>query len=561
MTAAPASSTGSTCPIALKADNHATLWHIGATLCTRVHVQRQVFSASTSTVLRSSGGFVTDGLHPRRVAVRDAIVDRVIDCLYEAYDLRTAAARALLAERFSRKAGQRIHVPDYELGRDWLIAFVEGCARLDGGVPALVATVQFLRPQSPAAHELSCLLDEWDAVDVALAAPDDLWDQLRVELGGLPASRAAGAFRQADLGSEPPPQCRSVWHLLTHAAARRDDPQALPRWLVFLIHVHATDLLTAATAIRVEQWHRRFAFEHHLTGLYDQARLAWGGAREASEQPAFCLLLQFEPALVGTDAVLMKSWYQWPDDPRYYPRSPRQIARSEIESATDQALADMERHLTDRAMPVRLEMILPLNMINTQVETWLRRSLLGPASALVVSYPLVIRSLERLQRPELHRQWRLRWNRHLTDPPESRAVLAPGNGREAITNLPAHIAANDAATYLILSTPPENDRAPGQQELRNALISGLPVVAWHRAPVAATDEDELRAVFEKTDPTRLPDVVRSINLARLDGRHESTRIAALLLDDPTRQPEGTSAFPALGETSRSWIPPDSGEAS
>lgn len=559
MTAASAPPNRPAYPATLKADNCTTLRHIGATLCTRGHVQSHMFPASTSTVLRSCGGFVTDGLHPRRVTVRDAIADQVIECLYAAYDLRTAAARTLLAERFSRTAGQKIHIPDYELARDWLIAFVEGCARLDGGVPALVATVRFLRPQSPAAHELCCLLDEWDAVDVALAAPDDTWDRLRAELDRLPASKAAAAYRQADLGGVAPPHCRSAWHLLAHAAARPDDPRVLPRWLVFLIH--AADLLTAGTAIRVEQWHRRFAFEHHLTRLYDQERLAGGGAREEAEQDAFCLVIQFEPTLAGTDAVLMKSWYQWPDDPRFYPRGSQEIARREIESATDRVLADMERHLTDRAMPVRLEIILPLDLINTQVETWLRRSVIGPSSALVVGYPVVIRCLERLQRPELHRQWRLRWNRHLTDPPEGRVLIAPGNGSSAFANLSAHIAANDGATYLILSAPPAGDRAAGQQELRSALVAGLPVVAWHRVPVGADDENELRSLFEKADPARLPGLVRSMNLTRLDDRHESARIAALLFDDPTRQPEGISILGARGESDRDWNSASPGEAS
>jgi hypothetical protein len=471
-----------------------------------------------------------------RALIQDTIVQQVIDCLDRTADLGTAATRRLLRARFEKAAGRAVYVPDFDQPRDWLIAFVEGCADLENGLSALVRTIEFMRPGSPATTSLQRLLDEWDAVEVALTAPPGLWDRLRTALSPVPLRVAAGGYHRAGLGGHPPAHCDNGWHLLAHAAARYEFPRTLPRWIGFLVHV--ADFLAPAVGAEVETWVRRFVVQRGLVSEYDRTRLEVGELTRVADKAAFSLVIQVEPALAGPDAVEMKCWYQWPRSPQFHLLRRRAVGRGELRQATDEALADVERLLSDTGVRIGLEMILPFDLINMQIETWLRRPVLGESTALIIEYPIVVRSLERLRHPELHREWRLRWAAHHNGQARASVIFAGGSEQPSAVSLAARIARDDTVTTLVLSAPPEHPDSPGMRELRSAVRSGLPIVAWHRRPVGPADEAALRTLFGGTDPGRLPESIRSLNLDRLNQGHESNRIVALLWDDPTRQPEG-----------------------
>lgn len=112
-----------------------------------------------------------------------AVVDRIIDLLDASDDLRTQPARRILRRRVTRLTCHDIHLPDFELSRDWVIAFVEGCAELDGGLSALVDAIAFQRPDSSLLQDLRRLVAGVDtgraetvATAARLSAPTPLTD-------------------------------------------------------------------------------------------------------------------------------------------------------------------------------------------------------------------------------------------------------------------------------------------------------------------------------------------------------------------------------------------------
>ena len=517
---------------------------------------------------------IVDEMTRWRDAVRATIVDEVIKCLDGADDLRSAAARKLLLGRFSRLAGRTVYVPDHEVARDWVIAFVEGVAILEDGLSTLVETVCFLRPGSQTATTLRRLLDEWEAALVAATAPDPtVWNQLKAELGKLRVIDTGGAFQRAGLGPHPPDHCRTAWHVLAHAAARHPPPRALPPWLLFL--VDCTYLLHPATWQRVETWLRGFAHQAGLAPQLTRAleRRARPSDRERAEDARadFYVAVQFERDPVSPGGFLMTCWHQGPEDARYHLQRRRGVTRAKLPEATGAELANAETRLSAHAMGIVLEMILPLELINVPVETWLRNTALGP-SGLLVHYAVVIRSLDRLRQPGLHRVWRDRWESMRRNGARECVALTGGNGRGATARLDVVIAADEAATAMILTAPPEARHEPGLRDLKAAIRGGLPVIAWHRAPTASqVEHTELSAILEGGAPATLPKKVRQANLARLAGSaaeprqggpddgvgaaarralvdsgspsrgrraaQPGARMIALLVDDPDRQPE------------------------
>ncbi|MCL9761638.1 hypothetical protein MXD95_020780 [Frankia sp. AiPa1] len=454
------------------------------------------------------------------------------------------AQRTLLIDQFERRAGVRLYVPQFDVPRDWCFRFVAGCIDdLDGGAHILVDAVEDLRPRSVLVRRLRCLLDEWEAVEVAEQA-GDLWEALRAELREVPARAAARAFRHACYPAQPPEHCPDAWALFLWAAGRVPQGSTLAPHAVFLLR--CAELLTPPTRVRVETWLGARAHRDRLTPQLNRARLAAGAPAVGGGRRACALCLQFEP-LGRSDLYWVAWWLHWSGElaPHRGPQRPARLA--DFEDITASVVDKAEEILADEVPPGQLvdltvELVLPTEHLALPVTGW-SRPVGGARRLLLRDHALVVRSYDRAHWPEATRfRWSQRWSA-LADA-ERGAVWAVDVAQIGAYGLDV----DQRIAAVTLSGPPAPDTVAHRQ-LAGALQAGLGVAAWQHPDPDRPDSDvPLLELLTDGDPLGLPQRFRSENLARLEPLGDlgvlddparardtaSRRAATLLWDDPHR---------------------------
>jgi hypothetical protein len=486
-------------------------------------------------------------------SVRFDLEDKIAACLGGGYGFAGRESRNLLVRHFERRMGRALYVPEFDVPRDWIVAFVTECMDLPGGVSTLVETVRSLRANSFLSEELHRLSDAWDAIDVAEDAPEDLWQQLRTELTAIPLGSALDAYRFATgpRGDVAPTHCRTAWEMFLNTAGMNTGPHGVPPYVRFLISIGR--LLDPKTDQLADQWNKKHVLASGRTAALELARLGAGIGRDPAQ---FYLVIQFDPTAAPRGQYEVTWWHQWGTEAVFIRRGRVRAERHSLEVVTARIVIETERVLAEQSVAIDLELILPLELIDEVVEAWGKTSGFGQRRHLVMDYPVVIRSLERLRKPELHRVWLQRWEQ-LTGLSRAypSARCAPGDATSDF-HLEASIAEDRTITAAVLSERPAPGGGKGLLEFAAAVSGGLPVVAWHRhSDATSTERDELRGLIDTGNPHELRHRARSANIAQLrhsrdlpptargDGAGNTTtaRFIALLWDNPVRQPERASA--------------------
>ena len=163
---------------------------------------------------------------------------------------------------------------------------------------------------------------------------------------------------------------------------------------------------------------------------------------------------------------------------------------------------------------------------------------------------VVVRSLDRHDRRDLHGRWGSRW-RAFTEGRAGRVHWYPEDGR-------SHLLSEPPPAVVVLSAAPGSVRRAGgahgsPDELGEALRAGVPVVLWDRRG----DNDPafraaLRGLLDRHDPRALPGVVRALRIASSDRDSEAETVVgrhvALLWDDPDRMPVASAGNAAVSPT-------------
>lgn len=215
-----------------------------------------------------------------------------------------------------------------------------------------------------------------------------------------------------------------------------------------------------------------------------------------------------------------------------------------LQHAVTRIIKTVEGGGGDRLAHVWLEFVLPFELLNLPVDWWPRDTTEVPNVPLAVDYPVVVRSLDRLQNRDWYRFWRTRWQQLARDEHPSKSVyvnVAHQNGNH-LRGLEARLGDNEHCVALVLSEPPLPDHGNGRRELHAALRSGLPVVIWHRA---GRSTKEFRGVLDgllTEGLSRFPAKVAAYRRrAAIDAADDEDaahigRHLAVLWDDPDRKP-------------------------
>ncbi|GAT82293.1 hypothetical protein [Streptomyces sp. F-3] len=271
---------------------------------------------------------------------------------------------------------------------------------------------------------------------------------------------------------------------------------------------------------------------------------AWpdSDAADAVWTPGACLLIRLRP-LPDPDHSgerLLTYWWQR-EESEPYPRRGGDV-RIDVAELPEHVKTLVEEAETGWAYfwkeDLTLEFLLPRDLLDLPVEKWAKRGFHGADGTLGEDHPVVVRSLERMERTDTHGRWAKRWDALVTAC-EGPVHWFPEDGRARLLTEPQPV-------MVVLSDPPGRgpDDSPGIDELGESLRAGVPIVVWdRRGGVDPAFRDELQELTSRKGIHRLPEVLRSLRIEAggedAAGGGSSTtlgRHAALLWDDPYRLP-------------------------
>ncbi|MEV6303476.1 FxSxx-COOH system tetratricopeptide repeat protein [Actinoplanes sp. NPDC051861] len=215
----------------------------GAGIPRAIQECRQV--GAPEPVVVQEDGLVVVTIYPLRAAHGDATAEqppswdekqRLCDALLEVPGLLDGDSRSLYLAEVSQRLGKPMTVKRHADVRHDLLAIVNTCQAIPGGLRALVEVVKALHGGHPALAEVERLLEESEA---ALIGADDRLELVQM-LRELPPVRTAEAFRRAVEGlrlPDPPPSWQdalAVVRRLESAASRDGAP---PPLMVFVEEV------------------------------------------------------------------------------------------------------------------------------------------------------------------------------------------------------------------------------------------------------------------------------------------------------------------------------------
>lgn len=258
---------------------------------------------------------------------------------------------------------------------------------------------------------------------------------------------------------------------------------------------------------------------------------------------SFYLVVQVRPDGVDPDRYLLSASLQQKhsaEETLHRDDEPRTI--SEIVAMLPELLSRAHADSLGGVENLTLEFILPRSLIGHPVDQWEIDDALP--SHLGTNYPVVVRSLDRMSRRELHGRWRRRWNwltanGHLNHPDATHWLF--NDGARTPRELFANFLIDDFPVAVAMTFPPRDEASLTSDELTAALYAGIPVMLWCRdTRLADTFADKIRATLAEHGLLELlSQVLRFRRLADSGGAdvpHFGHHLT-LLWDDASRLPE------------------------
>ena len=258
------------------------------------------------------------------------------------------------------------------------------------------------------------------------------------------------------------------------------------------------------------------------------------------------LVIQLEKYGGDDTSYLVSYWHQW-ISPTWQPvrGEDQRVDRAELEATVDRIVFETERRWADKDGPVTIEFVLPWELLNAPVDAWRKELTSLSPTPLAMDYPVVVRSLERLQARHWHRLWRSRW-RLLTTRSQAEDAVYFADGDQTDIRLEAILKSDMSLIAMVLNQPPA-PRSAGEKQALAGLRAGLPILIWHREqPAESSIRPVLRSLMNSNSPAdsglaRLPAYIAQLRQLAWeqdpDQRAEHVGYGfAILWDDPDRQP-------------------------
>lgn len=483
--------------------------------------------------------------------IRQRIGEETLAALLAIRALDDRYARALLVDLVGEALGHRAELREQATQRLQLVELFRFCTRHPGGLAALARQLPMLETDCPQTPLVQRLADEWTAVDSLAGLPEVtgswsfLTDTLRTLSMTHPMRSALVRTATDARVPAPPPYSENPWDDFLHMAGQGAPRGGLPPWMVYLDR--STDCMEHRVASEVLARNRQWALRCGLAELLDRDRRIRVSApttpvRRHQEYLAIHITPDPLDSARYTVAHSFMSLAQGP----YWEQGDAlpQVPRDGLQRAVSRIVRKVEGAAGDRTAHLWLEFVLPFELLNLPVDWWPRDTGEVPHVPLAVDYPVVIRSLDRLQNRRWHRFWRHRWLQLSMGEQTWQSVyvnVGRHNG-DHLLGLEARLGDDEHVVAAVLSEPPLPDQGHGRKELEAALRSGLPVVIWHRAGRCTEEFLDMVNGLLADGWQRFPANVAAYrrkaaiqDAAGQDVRHLGRHLT-LLWDDPDRKP-------------------------
>lgn len=494
----------------------------------------------------------------------------MLDALDAVPALEEPATLRECARMVGRGLGIAMVLPDSNRRRTYLSSLLMEALEHPNGVQVLGSVVCALEGETRYTERVRTA--------VALAEvplfPPRVWARLMPLLSGLEVLDVDGAYREAmRFRADPlPAHCTEPWLAVLYAATLNARPgEPLP--CVLLVE-HLARFAKGRHQQKLLDWvaehgTRPEAYPGRPAASGTPAAPLAAGAESGPLPPGFCatptptppiplqavaespvwapgacLLIRLRP-LPDPDRGserLLSYWWQIRGGPEPYPVRGGDL-RVDLGDLPEHVKSLVQEAETGWAYfckeDLTLEFLLPRELLNLPVEHWTKEGFHGADSTLGEDHPVVLRSLERLERTDTHGRWARRWDSLVTGGGGS-VHWFPYDGRSRLLTHPQPVMA-------VLSGPPVDREGvhSGLDELAEALRAGVPIVVWdRRGGIDGKFRSELAELTARQGIHRLPDAVRSLRIEARDGDAAEGgpsalgRHAALLWDDPYRLPGG-----------------------
>ncbi|QSB15794.1 hypothetical protein JQS43_05505 [Natronosporangium hydrolyticum] len=487
-------------------------------------------------------------------------------------------SRQQLVRMLRRRLGPDIPVYDIAEPRYQCVEIVEVCLASPDSWQVVIEVVASFHPHAPQLAQVVELQQEWVKLhdqllreheeEVRDVLSEEDWAQLRALLTAIRPSQLGRLFQRATghRAASPPIWCVDAWDIFVYLAGQYTPPESLPPEMVFLLLLEQE--VDEEAAARIRRRNQRQASKFGLTAQLDQRRALTDRRADLPADPQLYVLIQveqeWEPELGenAEPAVFTVSHYrQWLGDESWH--SPLRgvfpdVSRARLALVVEEIVAQVELEWADRRAEVAIEVVLPWQLLNEDIAWWPAErpaAYLG-ARVLAMTYPVVVRSLDRLRQRRWHGAWRRRWEQLRREPAGDRVYRSRPHGADYFTTMEAELTGDARWGTLVLSEPPAPGAATGIQEVLTGLRAGLPAIIWHRSePTTDRLWDELRELVGDGGTLRLPIHVRQLRLDALraepDQRDQHIgRHVVLLWDDPERRPELDGPEDRIGGANR-----------
>ncbi|WP_416978794.1 effector-associated domain 2-containing protein [Streptomyces sp. T028] len=432
---------------------------------------------------------------------------RVLEAMVEVLGQSAALTDARGRHQWQRELVDSLdglELESYPTARQDFVQAVKACSTGSGGLETLVEVTNLLAPAL--SHLLLPLVDEWNATDLYedrdWSALRDALDFTMPELRQIVAEITKGRLRL-------PAHSVTVWHAFVWLACLNSDSGGIPPSMVLLERIAARGEGAAAVG-EIHAWNLHFAKAWGLSlDLLEISDASGPGDRRedaaysedpvTTEPPVIRLFIKIAPDLAPSLSQSARpprreTRYQLSARVRYAESSglheepgcePTHVmSRARLPVAVAEMLTRLSERWRSRAEGVALHFFLPVELCSEPVEWWKRNPKLGYSNPLLSKYKEIsIHSLERMQNPELHHAWRMRWARWRGQPKRWEIHWCDRGERsvdEHLSLLDARIGKQDEVVAMVLSTSPRAKGGLGAREVYVALDLGVPILVHGR---------------------------------------------------------------------------------
>jgi hypothetical protein len=464
--------------------------------------------------------------------------DTLCDAFLRLPGMRESTTRNLYIDELNRQLANALTVQRYRDPHHDVWSLLQACQEHVDGIRQLAAVVRTFHRGSRAMLELDELIE--------CMFPDEFLghterDELLVLLDDAEPSWLSRAYRYARPASllSGATDWTEPLTLVQRLESRVGTPGIPPLLLVFVDFVaHQTD---AARSAELHRWIDKIGMQLRLDPG-SLRKLCFATGARLDETQRFYFIVQLRQDGVDPERYLMSVWlqhHQAVEEPLY--RDDEPLTLTEVTASLPGLLSRAHAGLGVETSEMIIEFVLPRSLIGDPVDQWEVDEVFP--YRLGTSYPVVVRSLDRLGKNELHTSWRHKWRRlskngHREDPEAVYWLLERGRSP---TSLHAGLSREEASVAVAMGFPPEHNQELMTDELTAALYAGVPVVLWcrdaslrHRFELVTKDMLAGRGLIE------LPgQVLRLRQQAEEEDNADGTvgRHLTLLWDDADRIPE------------------------